>query len=265
MKNKLLFITLILLSLSYYHSAYATDDNLQKQIVSQSYMVIDISNNSVISEKNWNSIYPIASVTKLMNAVISTENIDLNKKIKLTKQMLKPAGYSPSIFLGLKISANDLLKASLIQSVNDAAQSLTYFIGNKKFVSLMNKKAKKLGMNDTFYYDAHGLSPKNTSTASDLAKLLKYIYYNHPEILTITKENDFLLPDPTGKLLLFENTNTVSLSPDFIGSKSGYIPESKQTLASVALIEGKPIAIVLLDSTQTKTDALKFADWIKNN
>jgi D-alanyl-D-alanine endopeptidase (penicillin-binding protein 7) len=265
MKNKNLLIIFILLSLSFSHSAHATDASLQQQIASQSYMVIDISNNSVIAEKNWNSIYPIASITKLMNAVISTENIDLSKKIKLTAQMLKPEGYSPSLFLGLKISASNLLQASLIQSVNDAAQSLTYFIGNKKFISLMNQKAKKLGMDDTYYYDAHGLSPKNTSSASDLAKLLSYIYYNHPEILTITKENDFLLPDPTGKLLHFENVNNLSLCPDFIGAKAGYIIESKQTLASVALINNKPIAIVLLNSTQRQADALKIADWIKNN
>ena len=155
MKNKFFLIIFAILSFCFWHTARATNGSLQEQIVSQAYIVIDISNNSVFAEKNWNSIYPIASITKLINAVISTENINLSKKIKLTKQMLKPAGFSPVLFAGLKISAKDLLKASLIQSINDASQALTYFIGNKKFISLMNKKAKKLGMNDTHYYDAH--------------------------------------------------------------------------------------------------------------
>lgn len=238
---------------------------LQRETVSQAYAVVDLSNNSVIAQKNNSRMYPIASITKLMTAVIATENIDASKTIALTPQMLKPEGASPSLYPGLTISAEMLLKACLIQSVNDAAQSLTYFIGNKKFLALMNKEAKVLGMNHTYFYDAYGVSPRNRSTAGDVAKLLGYVYYHHPEILAITKEDDFWLPDAEGKLLHFQNVNNLYASPDFIGAKAGYIPQSKQTLASLALVNGRPVAIVLLRSRNRKADALRIVDWLKNN
>ena len=157
--------------------------SLQKQVSSESYFVIDISDDSVIAEKKSGIAYPIASITKLMSAVAVFENISMDETITLTPKMLKPHGYSPSIFLNLTISANDLLKESLIQSVNDAAESLSYFLGKEKFIGIMNKKAKDIGMKNTRFYDATGLNPKNKSTASDIAKLLAYIHKNHPEIL----------------------------------------------------------------------------------
>jgi D-alanyl-D-alanine endopeptidase (penicillin-binding protein 7) len=179
--------------------------------------------------------------------------------------MLQTGGHSPSLFANLTISGNDLLKACLIQSTNDAANSLAYFIGTEKFLSLMNQKAKELGMNNTSFSDSYGLSPDNRSSASDLVKLLSYIYKIHPEILTITKEDDFWLPDASGKLLHFENVNNLYQDPDFVGAKAGYIPESKQTLASVAMVNSKPVAIVLLDSRHRKADALKIVDWLKRS
>ncbi|OGZ72587.1 MAG: hypothetical protein A2908_03540 [Candidatus Staskawiczbacteria bacterium RIFCSPLOWO2_01_FULL_38_12b] len=237
---------------------------LQKKIASESYIVVDISDNSVIAQKNSNQAYPIASITKLMNAVVTLENINMDDTITLNPQMLKPEGYSPSLFLHLTVSAKNLLQASLIQSTNDASEALSYFVGNTKFVDLMNQKAKDIGMQNTYFYDAYGLSPHNRSTALDLSKLLAYIYNHHSEILTITKENDFWLPDETGKLLKFQNVNNLYAYPEFIGAKSGYIPKSKQTLASVANINGKPIAIVLLRSANRKTEALNIVDWLKN-
>ncbi len=238
---------------------------LQKETVSESYIAVNILDGSIITEKNNNQVYPIASITKLMNAVVAVEKIDMDKTITLSSAMLKPEGYSPSLFLNLNVSAKNLLQASLIQSTNDASQALSYFIGNDKFIQLMNQKAKELHMDSTNFYDAYGMSLSNRSTASDLVKLLSYIYKNHPEILSITKENNFWLPSSTGKLLKFQNVNNFYSYSEFIGAKSGYIPESKQTLASVAEINGKPIAIVLLHSTNRKTDALKIVDWIKNN
>jgi len=232
---------------------------------SDSYIAVDISDNFVIAQKNSDQAYPIASITKLMNAVVAVENIDMKKTITLNRQILKPEGYSPSLFLHLTVSAKNLLRASLIQSTNDASEALSYFIGNKKFIGLMNQKAKDINMESTHFYDAYGLDPKNHSTASDLAKLLAYIYKHHPEILSITKENNFWLPDKTGKLLKFQNVNNLYAYPEFIGAKSGYIPESKQTLASMANINGKPIAIVLLYSTNRKKDALNMVSWLAAN
>jgi D-alanyl-D-alanine carboxypeptidase len=200
-----------------------------------------------------------------MAAIIAFENINLDQRITLTKKMLKPEGYSPSLFLGLNVKAKDLLKAGLVQSTNDAVEALTYFLKRGKFLKLMNQKAKEIGMDSTVFYDAHGLNPANISTASDMAKLLKYIHQAHPEILSITKDNDFWLPNKKGRLLKFKNLNNFYQIPEFVGGKSGYLPEAKQTFASVFNVKGKPIAIILLCSQNRQTDTLKILDWLKNN
>jgi D-alanyl-D-alanine endopeptidase (penicillin-binding protein 7) len=241
------------------------DLTLPPRTYSDAYTVVDLSSGSVLACKNPNQAYPIASITKLMNAVVALENTDINQNITLTEEMLRPEGHSPSLFLNLNISLKNLLKAALIQSTNDAAESISYAIGNPQFIALMNQKAKQLGMNDTVYYDVHGLNPDNHSTPSDLAKLVSYIYTHHPEILAITKETNFQLPDPDGRLLTFQNLNNFSKRPDFIGGKTGYLPEAKQSLASVFNVSGKPVAIVLLHSTSRQKDTLRILDWLKNN
>ncbi|MSU60478.1 MAG: D-alanyl-D-alanine carboxypeptidase [Candidatus Staskawiczbacteria bacterium] len=232
-------------------------------ILAESYLVVDISDNSILLQKNASQIYPIASITKLMNAVITVENVDLEKSILLKEAMLKPQGTSLPLYLNLNISAKNLLKASLIQSSNDAAESLTYFLGNEKFIGLMNKKAKDLGMESTAFYDAHGVDPLNRSTATDIVKLISYIQKKHPEIFSITKDNDFWLADKTGKALKFQNLNQFYFFPEFIGGKVGYLVESKQTFASLFNIDGKTVAIVLLYSKNRRVDTLNIMSWIK--
>lgn len=236
---------------------------VQKEILAESYVVMDMTNNSVILEKNVNQPFPIASVTKLMNAVVSKENLQKDQSITLTQEMLKPYGYSPSLFLGLNVSMQNLLKASLIQSTNDAAESLSYFIGNGNFLNLMNQRARELGMNSTRYFDVHGMDPKNHSTAADLTKLVNYINQNHPDLWSITKDNDFWLPGSTGRMLKFKNMNVFYDSPEFIGGKTGYLKEAKESLASIFELNGKKFAVVVLKSPDRKADVLKIINWLK--
>ncbi|HUV81019.1 MAG TPA: serine hydrolase [Patescibacteria group bacterium] len=236
---------------------------LKQEVSAASYIVVNLSDNSVILTKNADQIYPIASVTKLMNAVIASEQIEKDQTIQLTEKMLEPLGSSPSIFSGLKISAENLLKASLIQSTNDAAEALSYFSGKDKFLDLMNQKAKELDMENTSFSDTHGLSTANRSTASDLAKLVAYIHQEHPEIWQITKTNDFWLPDASGWLFKFQNVNNFYLLNEFIGGKTGYLPQAKQTLASIFRVNEKPLAIILLYSDNRQADVFTLLNRLK--
>ena len=236
---------------------------LQQGITAQSYLAVNLSDNSVILEKNPNQSCVPASITKLMTAVIALENTNENQTITLTEKMLEPSGQSPSLFLGLNVSAENLLKASLIQSTNDASEALSYFVGKEKFIELMNQKAKELNMSNTVFYDVHGLNPANRSTASNLAKLLIYILKNHPEILSITKDNNFWLPDSTGTLLKFQNVNNFYPLSEFIGGKTGYLPQAKQTLASIFNVNGNQIAIILLYSANRQADAFAIVRQVR--
>jgi len=96
-----------------------------------------------------------------------------------------------------------------------------------------------------------------------LVKLLSYIQKNHPDILEMTKENDFWLPDITGNLLKFQNVNNFYPLPEFIGGKTGYLPEAKQTLASIFNVNGKQIAIILLYSGNRQADAFSIIKQIR--
>lgn len=238
--------------------------NLSQEPIAGSYIAVDISNNSVLLQKNSEKQFSMASVTKLMNAIISTENIDMNEEITLTNEMLLPLGQTPVFFDGLKINADKLLKATLIQSSNDSAEALSYFLGKDKFIKLMNQKAKDLGMNDTVYYDTNGLSLNNKSTASDLAKLISYIYKNYPKILETTKINDFWLPDSSGNLMKFKNVNNFYYLGEFIGGKTGYLTEAKQTFNSVFNVNGKPIAISILYSDNRMVDIFSILKKLKS-
>jgi D-alanyl-D-alanine carboxypeptidase len=237
--------------------------NLRQTPKAESYLALDLSNNSALFSKNPEKSLPIASVTKLMSAVISLENIALEKQIELIDQMLEPAGQSPVLYSGLKITAENLLKASLVQSSNDAPEALAFSIGKQNFIDLMNKKAKEIGMHNTVFYDVHGLNPNNSSTASDLAKLISYIYKTHPKILDITKNNDFWLPNPNGVLMKFRNVNNFYYLPEFIGGKTGYLPQAKQTIASVFKINQKPVAIIVLYSDNRMADVFSILRQIK--
>lgn len=178
--------------------------------------------------------------------------------------MLKPLGYSPSLYLGLNVSAENLLKAMVIQSINDAAEVLTFFVGKQKFLKLMTKKAQELDMENTVFYDVHGLNPKNTSTASDLARLLAYVYKKRSEILSTTKENNFWLPDKTGTMLKFRNMNNFYPLSNFVGGKTGYLPQTKQTFAGIFKIKNQPIAVVVLHSANRQADVFVILKRLSN-
>jgi len=225
-----------------------------QKITAQAYLVFDVSKNKILLKKNHNKVYPIASITKLMTATIAKENINPKNKITINSEILKDLKESLVFFNGANLEAEDLIKANLIQSSNQAAKALTYFLGEEKFLTLMNQKAKGLGMKNTIFYDSSGLSPLNRSTAEDIVKILIYIYKNHPDILKTTKENNFWLKDQNGKWTKFMNLNDFYLFNNFIGGKTGYIPESKQTFASLFNIKGRIIAIAILYSDNTKAD-----------
>lgn len=236
---------------------------LEQEITATSYLVINITDNSVVLGKNVNQIHSIASLTKLMNAIIAKEYIKMNESMVLTEEMLLPFGHSPALYLGLRITAQNLLKASIIQSTNDSAESLANFLVKNKFLDLMNQKTKELEMKNTIFYDVHGLSLENQSTANDLSKLITYIYKEHPDILEITRNNDFWLPDRNGRLLHFRNLNEFYFLENFIGGKTGFLPQAKETFAGIFRVNEKSFAIILLHSDNRQADIFNLLRQLK--
>ncbi len=255
---------------------YVQKFDLKEELNAGAYTVIDLEKKNVLLKKNETSPYPIASITKLMSAVIAVENLDLDEKIALTDPMLGHNRLSPALTEGREVRAEDLMKASLIQSTNDACEALTYFMEEGEFVELMNEKAKELRMTKSRFYDAHGLArrndtklPENISSARDIAKLLEYIKKEHPRILEITTEENFQLPGECpeyGGICTFMNRNTFHGIESFVGGKTGYLGSiSRLTFGGIFKVEEDPFLIVLLYSNNRREDTQKIYEWLSKN
>lgn len=237
------------------------------EIDAEEYLVADLKNNFIFLEKDSEKIVPIASITKLMTALVACEYINLWGEIKIKESDLIFTS-KPRLIPGQIYNSFDLLYLLLMESSNEAAKSLSRFLGEENFVEIMNKKAKNLGMRNTEFKDCWGGSPENLSNAKDLFILAKYLYYNRKFILDISKGEIFhdLISKNFSDL---KNFNCLYNEKNFIGGKTGKIKAAKETSLSIFEIEFKkekrPIMILVLGSDDCCSDTKKILEWIKNN
>ena len=240
----------------------------------RSVLIVDLASGETILEKQAEEPLSIASLTKLMTAVVAHEVIYLGRPIKVTSNML--AGVSQIFYptVGGRYIGLDLLYPLLMQSSNDAANVLAGFLGEKTFVYNMNAKASSLEMSDTRFADASGMSAENISTAHDLTKLLQYIYYKRPFLFDISKgvvfENVGLIQlGDTISITNLKNVNEFIGNTDLIGVKNGETTAARQTMATVwkiHTVQGDvPVAIIVLGSEDRKRDTETLLNWLKTN
>jgi len=240
-------------------------------ISAESYLVADLDSGYVFVEKDSQTQRPLASVTKLMTAIIVSENIDLRKSVTIQEKMLEPYGDTKMLEIGKRFSVVELFYPLLTESSNDTAEALTYFLGYQGTIKKMNEKAQAILMKDTFFEDPSGLSSKNVSTARDLFYLGRYLFNNRPPILEITKGNEVrsfggINFDIEG----LRNKNIFIYDETFVGGKTGWIPESENTALFIFRFidkdgEERNIAIIILGSESGKTDTQKIYIWLQKN
>ena len=212
----------------------------------------------VLLEKNKDKQLPIASITKLMTALVAVEQFGSNDTITITEESVKNKGASGIYKAGESFLFRDALRALLIGSHNEIAQSLTDKIGVSGFVRLMNNRATQMGLSKTNFVNAAGLDPNqenestNLSTTSDIVRLLKYISEKQPEVLSITAKQKYNLFDASGNFVkTIANTNELvseqNLPFTILGGKTGETPRAKKNLAIIAQAPngGKIISAVL--------------------
>ncbi len=229
------------------------------------YTVADIETGEVIIEKNPDIAMPIASVSKLITAIVAKENMEQHKTITVTKSSIETYGTSGGLSVGEKILVSDLFYPLLMESSNDAAEVFAEGYGREEFIKKMNEKAKEIGMNNTFFFEPSGLSEKNVSTTADLQKLAAYISHNYPDLWDITRVRQYsILKHSWG------NGNRLSRRANFVGGKNGFTYEAHNTTVSVfdVDVEGgkKRFAITLLKSNDREGDVdalLRFlSKWV---
>lgn len=229
------------------------------------YLAADVLTGEIILEKNEKLIAPIASVSKLMTAVIAKENMDMQKIAIVSRDSYNTYGAQGELALGEKIKLYDLMYPLLIESSNDAAEVIAdaYDKGHEAFLAMMNKKAAELGMTDTYYEDPSGLNAKNVSTVRDLLKLGRYIAEKHPDLYSMTRVRQYAILKHT-----WFNQNRFLNYDTFLGGKNGFIDEAKKTgvsLFDVTLARGgkRQIMIVLLKSDDREGDTVKIINLLK--
>jgi len=183
-----------------------------------------------IFEKNRDLKLPIASLTKLMTAVVAIENYDLSQKITISKEADSQLPMQTDFKLEDTFPIEKILYVMLIESSNKAAFALSEKMGQEKFISLMNQKAKDIGMQNTFFADPTGLSSGNISTANDLVVLIKYILKKYPKIAEISTIKEYELEN-FGKI---ENTNQLLVEfPEIVFGKTGFTNDANGCLLLV--------------------------------
>jgi len=149
----------------------------------------------ILFEKNSQKRLPIASLVKLMTALVVLEKYDLSKKVVIDKSIMAEEGEQGNLKLGEVLSVKNLLYITLIESSNRAAYAISEVVGKDEFVALMNKKAKNLGLLNIYFKDSTGLDAGSYSTVQDIAKLSEYLFLNYPlfrEIMGLKEFNLYL-------------------------------------------------------------------------
>ena len=234
-------------------------------------LVIEQSGGDALYQKNASQVVPIASITKLMTAMVVLDGApSLQTPITISDDDVDTLRGSRSrLHVGSVMSRQYALLLALMSSENRAAHALArnYPGGMPAFLSAMNIKAMSLGMRDTHFEDPTGLTSSNVSTARDLAKMV-VAAHSYPLIREFTTTSEATV-DIGGRPMAYHNTNPLvkSAAWDVGLSKTGYINEAGKCLVMQARVADKPVVIVLLDSVGKQTrvgDANRIKRWMES-
>ena len=233
-------------------------------------LVIDQDTNEVLVSKNPQAVLPIASITKLMTAVVVADaKLPMDELLEVSA--IDPADTGKSsrsrLALGTQLPRGEMMHLALMASENRAAHALGrhYPGGMAAFVAAMNRKAAELGMADTRYVEPTGLSSQNRSSARDLSVLVKTAM-GYPQIRELSTSLDTSVA-VGAKQVQFRNTNGLvrNASWDIGLQKTGYISEAGRCLVMQASLAGRKLIMVLLDSAGKYSrigDAERIRNWL---
>jgi len=237
---------------------------------SASALVLDQSTGQALLEKQAGAVVPIASLTKLMTAMVLLDaHLDPSELLTITNEDKDSLRHSKSrLPVGTRLPREQALMLALIASENRAAHALgrTFPGGLAAFVPAMNAKAKELGLTGARFEDPTGLSSSNVATAWDLARILQAAY-RYPEIRDFSTRPEATLQAGRHSIQ-FPNTNALVRNPRWnIGlSKTGYIEEAGRCLVMQAMLANRPVIVILLDSWGKYSrlgDANRIKQWME--
>lgn len=239
-------------------------------LVSQSALITNDKTGEILYQKNMNRVMPIASISKLMSAMVVLDaKLDMDEPVTITEAEIdRLKGTGSRLSIGTTLTRAQLLHLSLMSSENRATHALgrTYPGGMEAFVAEMNRKAQHLGMHSSRFYEPTGLDYRNVSTASDLVKMVAAAN-KYPQIRRDSTSNYGSVYTSAGKMQNYKNSNALVRDGewDIELQKTGYIREAGRSMVVKTKVGGQPVTIVLLNSPSSATrvnDARRIQSWM---
>ncbi|MFA5207959.1 MAG: serine hydrolase [Candidatus Paceibacterota bacterium] len=256
-----------------------TDLYLNSNNFLSAFVDLDEQKEIILAEKKSSDVIPIASLTKLMSAVVSLENYSLDDVVVISSSAVSTTGTMGDLRANEKITVNDLMYVTLIESSNDGAEALAEKMGRTEFIYKMNKKATELGMENTRFYNPTGLDiftndsatellETNVSTVEDLEKLVIYILNNHtliPQILSLSEKK---IVSESGVVHNLKNTNILlKENTGYLWGKTGYTKEANGCIILIlnnySSVNSGYIINVITGADDRFKEARKLEEWLQ--
>ena len=250
------------------------DSAVDPVITAKSALVVDFETGDILYNKNALDRHQLASITKVLSTMVVIDEYKWGSSKYLTMSQTAFDTYGgDSLKVGEKFTTEDILKASLMVSSNDATELLAEsFGGVDNFVAKMNQKAQNLNMKDSQFSNPHGLDQKpisNYSTASDIMKLTKNLYDKYPDLIEVLKQKEVIIKSQSGQNIRIGNTNEMlGIDKAMIVGKTGLTDEAGETFASVVSIKNREVGIVVLESGiggYRFQDTRNLIKWVEDN
>jgi len=235
-----------------------------KKIDAESYLVGDIETGEIIAERDADTSYPIASISKLVTAMVAYDTLNLMDTAIVSRDATHVESARGGLQAGEKLRVLDLLYPLMLVSSNDAADVLAEKYGYDAFIALMNKKVQELNLGTTSFEDPSGLSEHNVSSARDLFTILRHVKTDYPEIIDITTTDNYKIKNHS-----WRNQNKLKDTFEFRGGKTGYTSEARYTSAAYYSVPisgtNRYIAVIILASDDRTNDIEKILNFVQNN
>ena len=273
----LLFFLVLFILIPFSYVFSAEDVSKELGLTADSYILLDNKTNKVLCNKNENEkMYP-ASTTKIVTALLTLENCNLDDTVTASYDavMSIPEGYSSAnIQIGEQLTVEQLLEVLLVHSANDAANILAEHVGGsiESFITMMNTRLNELGINNTHFTNSFGMHDENHyTTATDLAKILKYCLKNETFrkiagkascAIPTTNKSGTRTYSSTNELL---NSNSSNYYKYLIAGKTGFTSQAKECLVSAAYRDNLELIGVVLHSNSRFSDSRKLFEYGYSN
>lgn len=242
------------------------------KVSATAYIVGDLATGDIYASKNADTPYPIASISKLLVALAARETLSPEKEVTIKREDRAQTEGSPgSIPSNETFLVKDLFYPLLMESNNSVAYAFEREGGGDEFVRVMLRIAHDVGMDETLLNDSSGLSPKNSASVHDLLSLAQHIESETPEFLEITRTKKKSVTAKSGHTYPIPNLNIFTGDTQFVGGKTGYTDEARQTMLTIFEIPVKDapeptrVAIIVLGSSDRKGDIQKLKTWFEKN